>query len=80
MPSAAAREVITAPPTLASDLLKATVTASTRSSTPGLLGGAAAALAEHPQPVRLVDHQPGAENRSQSPAMSASGAVSPVIE
>ena len=37
------------------------VTASTRSQHAGLLGGAAAVLAEHAEPVRLVDDEPGAE-------------------
>ena len=60
MPSAAAREVMTAPPTLARDLLKATVTASTRSRTPACSDRAPAALAEHAEAVGLVDDQPRA--------------------
>ena len=61
MPSAAAREVITAPPTLASDLLKAIVTASTRSRTPACSAAPRPSRPQHAESVRLVDHEPGAE-------------------
>ena len=50
MPSAAAREVITAPPTLARDLLNATVTASTRSRTPACSTAPRPAAPSTPRP------------------------------
>ena len=79
MPSAAAREVITAPPTLARDLLKATVTASTRSSTPVCSAAPRPAAPSTPRPWASSTTS-RAPWRSQSSAISASGAISPVIE
>ena len=79
MPSAAAREVITAPPTLASDLLNATVTASTRSSTPVCSTAPRPPAPRTPRPCASSTTSRAA-NRSHRAAISASGAVSPVIE
>src|SRR6476661_8689172 len=79
MPSAAARLVMIAPPMLASDLLMAIVTASTRSSTP--------LWSEAPRPVLPSTPSPWASSTTsrapwvaQMSASSESGASSPVIE
>ena len=61
MPSAAAREVITAPPTLASDLLKAIVTASTRSRTPACSAAPRPSAPSTPSPCASSTDEPGAE-------------------